>query len=139
MRVLRQTTTTKGFEDTSGAEVDVVNGIGTVQALQKASSVRVIVVIPYSSLQENRMQSVKHLVHNLARMMPEYEDYMDCFTCVYTKVQNVENVGDLPQWIEQGTKEMKDGDTDEVIGMCYTLKSSFCSLCFVCCVLTQTG
>ena len=44
---------TPGFCDTSGPEVDTVNGIGMVEALRGAASVKIWVVIPLGALESS--------------------------------------------------------------------------------------
>ncbi len=50
-----------GFGDSAGVEVDIANGVGTINALHKARSVRVVVIIPYDSLTANRMEGAVNI------------------------------------------------------------------------------
>ena len=44
-----------GFGDNAGVEVDIANGVGMINALHGANSVRVVVILPYHSLLGDRM------------------------------------------------------------------------------------
>jgi predicted GTPase len=44
-----------GFGDSGGVEVDIANGVGMINALHGALSVRVVVILPYDSLTGDRM------------------------------------------------------------------------------------
>jgi hypothetical protein len=44
-----------GFGDSAGVEVDIANGVGMINALHGARSVRVVVILPYDSLAGDRM------------------------------------------------------------------------------------
>lgn len=44
-----------GFGDSAGVEVDIANGVGMINALHGARSVRVVVILPYDSLIGDRM------------------------------------------------------------------------------------
>ena len=46
---------TPGFGDSAGVEVDIANGVGMINALLGAASVRVVVILPYDSLLGDRM------------------------------------------------------------------------------------
>lgn len=61
-----------GFGDSAGVEVDIANGVGMIDALYGARSVRVVVIIPYDSLTADRMtgaikmsEIISNLFHNL--------------------------------------------------------------------------
>jgi hypothetical protein len=49
---------TPGFGDSAGVEVDIANGIGMINALHRARSVRVVVILPYDSLTKDRMSGL---------------------------------------------------------------------------------
>ncbi len=46
---------TPGFGDSGGVEVDIANGVGMINALLGAASVRVVVILPYDSLLGDKM------------------------------------------------------------------------------------
>ena len=50
-----------GFGDTAGVEVDIANGVGMINALHGARSVRVVVILPYESLIADRMSGVTQM------------------------------------------------------------------------------
>jgi len=45
-----------GFGDNAGVEVDIANGVGMINALYGASSVRVVVLLAYEALISSRMK-----------------------------------------------------------------------------------
>ena len=45
-----------GFGDSAGVEVDIANGVGMINALYGAQSVRVVVILPYESLIADRLK-----------------------------------------------------------------------------------
>lgn len=49
---------TPGFGDSAGVEVDIANGVGMMNALHRARSVRVVVILPYDSLTKDRMSGL---------------------------------------------------------------------------------
>ncbi|CAF4669347.1 unnamed protein product [Rotaria sp. Silwood1] len=53
-----------GFEDTSGSEVDIANGVGIVQAIKGCKSVKLVVVLSYKSLGD-RLNGLKVITHTL--------------------------------------------------------------------------
>lgn len=46
---------TPGFGDSGGVEIDIANGVGMINALNGANSVRIVVILPYHSLLGDRM------------------------------------------------------------------------------------
>lgn len=45
-----------GFGDSAGVEVDIANGVGMINALYGAASVRVVVILAYDALTGNRLK-----------------------------------------------------------------------------------
>lgn len=45
-----------GFGDNAGVEVDIANGVGMINALYGATSVRVVILLAYEALISNRMR-----------------------------------------------------------------------------------
>jgi hypothetical protein len=45
-----------GFGDSAGVEVDIANGVGMINALYGAASVRVVVLLAYEALIHNKMK-----------------------------------------------------------------------------------
>ncbi|CAF1394740.1 unnamed protein product [Adineta steineri] len=58
-----------GFEDTSGPEVDIANGIGIVKAIKGCQSVKPVVLVSYKSIGD-RCTGVKDLAHMLTGLIP---------------------------------------------------------------------
>jgi hypothetical protein len=57
-----------GFGDSAGIEVDIANGVGMINALHGARSVRVVVILPYDSLTGDRLAgaiSMSDIISNL--------------------------------------------------------------------------
>ncbi|CAF4023766.1 unnamed protein product [Rotaria sp. Silwood1] len=73
-----------GFEDTSGPEVDVANGFGTVNAIRGCKSVRPVVLISYQSIGD-RLGGIKNLAHTLGRLIPNIRDHISTFSYIFTK------------------------------------------------------
>jgi hypothetical protein len=66
---------TPGFGDSAGVEVDIANGVGMINALSGARSVRLVVILPFDSLMGNRMEGavkmseiISNLFHELTIM-----------------------------------------------------------------------
>ncbi|ETO21276.1 hypothetical protein RFI_15929, partial [Reticulomyxa filosa] len=76
---------TPGFEDTSGPEVDVANGLGIIRALQNSKSVKPVVLICYTAL-GYRMNCVKELARTLVSIIPSIENHLTSFSYVFTKL-----------------------------------------------------
>lgn len=62
-----------GFGDNAGVEVDIANGVGMINALYGATSVRVVVLLAYEALISNRMKGaieigeiISNLFHDLS-------------------------------------------------------------------------
>lgn len=57
-----------GFGDNAGVEVDIANGVGMINALHGAASVRVVVLLAYDALLSNRMRGaieIGEIISNL--------------------------------------------------------------------------
>jgi len=71
-----------GFGDTAGAEVDISNALGVVNAIQKAKSVKVILTV--SGLGD-RGAEFKKLLEALIGIIPNVEDRIDSFLILFNK------------------------------------------------------
>ncbi|ETO04255.1 hypothetical protein RFI_33142, partial [Reticulomyxa filosa] len=80
---------TPGFEDTSGPEVDVANGIGIIKALQNCKSVKPVVLITYTAL-GYRMNYIRELARTLVGIIPSIKDHLNTFSYVLTKFPDKE-------------------------------------------------
>ncbi|ETO08112.1 hypothetical protein RFI_29278 [Reticulomyxa filosa] len=98
---------TPGFEDTSGPEVDVANGIGVIRALQNCKSVKPVVLISYTAL-GNRMNCVKDLARTLVSIIPSIENHLSAFSYVFTKMPENER-----QYMNGHVKTAYDSIKDE--------------------------
>jgi hypothetical protein len=83
---------TPGFEDTNGPEVDVANGIGVVEAVKQAKSVRPLILFSKMSMGD-RGELIKALAHVLVNIVSNIKDHLEAFTYVFTKYSRDE----LPQ------------------------------------------
>ena len=75
---------TPGFEDTSGPEVDISNGIGLIKALQKCKQVRLVVILSYSSIGD-RMTGLKSIANTLVKMLPDIKSHKKAISYYFTK------------------------------------------------------
>ena len=75
---------TPGFEDTSGPEVDISNGIGLIKALQRCKQVRLVVILSYSSIGD-RMTGLKSIAHTLVKMLPDIKSHRKAISYYFTK------------------------------------------------------
>ncbi|MBX9585798.1 MAG: hypothetical protein K2X50_00940 [Gammaproteobacteria bacterium] len=80
---------TPGFEDTQGAEVDIANAIGVVEAVRGAKTVRPVVLISNKSIGD-RCELLKELAHLLVRTVANIKDHLDAFTFLFTKYSSDE-------------------------------------------------
>jgi len=75
---------TPGFDDTSGPEVDVANGIGLIRAISKSKSVRPVILISALSVGD-RLQGLRSLTHILIGMLPSIGDHLESVSYVFVK------------------------------------------------------
>ncbi len=80
---------TPGFEDTQGAEVDIANAIGVLEAVRGAKTVRPVVLISNKSIGD-RCELLKELAHLLVRTFLNIKDHLEAFTFVFTKYSSDE-------------------------------------------------
>ena len=113
---------TPGFDDTSGAEVDVANGLGIIRAVSLAKEAKILLVIGRADLDGSRMRGAKQLCYTLANIMPDFQHFLNCINIVVTKMSGIGNSsnsssssGDgtdaidmLETWFDQALKDMKD-------------------------------
>ena len=77
---------TPGFDDASGAEVDVANGLGIIKAVSQANSVRILLVIGSDDVKGHRMQGAKNLCYTLASILNNYTSHLDAVSVIVTKI-----------------------------------------------------
>ncbi|CAF4958277.1 unnamed protein product [Rotaria sp. Silwood1] len=73
-----------GFEDTSGPEVDIANGLGMIKAIKGCKSVRPVILFSYKSIGD-RCGGVKKIAHLLVGLIPGIQYHKKCFTYIFTK------------------------------------------------------
>jgi hypothetical protein len=62
-----------GFGDTSGVEVDIANGVGMINALYGANSVRMVVIIPCDSLTGDRTEGAVKISETISNLFHELD------------------------------------------------------------------
>lgn len=82
---------TPGFSDTEGAEYDIANGLGIIRALQRAKSIRPVLVFN-SQLFGDRFRSLSETVDTVNRMMGEDQADVDFtkFRYLFTRCEGRE-------------------------------------------------
>ena len=75
---------TPGFEDTAGAEVDISNTLGLIEAIQKCKNVRPVVVLSFDGI-GSRLEGIIDLAQLLDRLCMNVRDILDSITFIYTK------------------------------------------------------
>ena len=63
-----------GFDDTSGAEVDTANGLGIVQGVSKARSVKILTTLSAGDF-DNKMIGVRQIAHTLTQIVQNFNDH----------------------------------------------------------------
>ena len=75
---------TPGFGDTAGAEVEIANSLGVLEAISGCQSVKPVVLISYLMIGD-RGQGIRKLAHLLLRMVPDIADKLESFSYIFTK------------------------------------------------------
>ncbi|CAF4054930.1 unnamed protein product [Adineta steineri] len=101
-----------GFEDTSGPEVDIANGIGIVKAIRECKSVKPVVLISYKSIGD-RLGGVKDLAHTLVKLVPEIEDYIKTFSYIFTKFPSTEK-GTICALLTNAEETLNETDKSDI-------------------------
>lgn len=73
-----------GFEDTAGAEVDIANSYGIVEAIKGCKSVKIVVLSSYVSLGD-KGQGIQKLAHILINMISGIQDRLGSIFYAFTK------------------------------------------------------
>lgn len=78
---------TPGFGDNRGAEIDIANQIGTVDAIYQCSSIRILVVAPNSGFDINnqRCAAAFTLVSNLSQLFTNLSDIKATMTVYFNE------------------------------------------------------
>ncbi|CAF1354843.1 unnamed protein product, partial [Didymodactylos carnosus] len=100
-----------GFEDTSGPEVDIANGIGIVKAIKGCKSVKPVVLVSYKSIGD-RFEGLKNLTHMLVGLISGIQDHIKAFSYIFTKYPlNERNT--IHASLENIRKAMNDGEKSD--------------------------
>ncbi|CAF3666995.1 unnamed protein product [Rotaria sp. Silwood1] len=100
-----------GFEDTSGPEVDIANGLGIVNVIKVCTSVKPVVVISYKSIGD-RLQGLKNLIHVLSALIPGIRDQIEAFSYIFTKFPEKEK-DTIHAFIKEIHRKLKDDETSD--------------------------
>ncbi|CAF2749764.1 unnamed protein product [Rotaria sp. Silwood2] len=100
-----------GFEDTSGPEVDIANGLGIVNVIKGCKSVKPVVIISYKSIGD-RLQGLKDLMYVLSALIPGIQDQIEAFSYIFTKFPEKERdtIHALINDINENLKEEEKSD-----------------------------
>ncbi|CAF4581295.1 unnamed protein product [Rotaria sp. Silwood2] len=100
-----------GFEDTSGPEVDIANGLGIVNGIKGCKSVKPVVIISYKSIGD-RLQGLKDLMYVLSALIPGIQDQIEAFSYIFTKFPEKERdtIHALINDINENLKEEEKSD-----------------------------
>ena len=60
-----------GFDDTSGPEVDIANGLGIVRGVSQINSAKILVVLSFGDL-DTRMIGIRQVAHTLTKLYRKY-------------------------------------------------------------------
>jgi hypothetical protein len=86
-----------GFEDTAGVEVDFANGVGMINALHGARSVRIVVILPYDSFTAVRMAGVIKMGDIISNLFYELT-ILESVVIYFNKVP-VDKISEVPKLI----------------------------------------
>ncbi|CAF1671128.1 unnamed protein product [Adineta ricciae] len=73
-----------GFGDTAGAEVDIANGVGVIEALKGCKTVKILALSSYKSLGD-RGQGIQKLAHLLINMIQDIQERLGAICYAFTK------------------------------------------------------
>jgi len=78
-----------GFNDTEGAEVDMANGLGIIRAIQRAKSVKLVLVVSKTGMGD-RFSTFLQTLDTITRLMGENADAetLKAFSYVFTKFKD---------------------------------------------------
>ncbi|ETN98841.1 hypothetical protein RFI_38646, partial [Reticulomyxa filosa] len=102
---------TPGFEDTSGPEVDVANGIGIIRALKCCKSIKPVVLVSYTAL-GNRMSCVRGLARTLGQIISSIDDHLSAVEYVFTKFPKKEKQT-IPALVRETYFSIPKDETDK--------------------------
>ena len=83
-----------GYGDTAGAEIDIANGVGIINAIKQCTSVKVVALI--SSRSGNRGEGIRKLARLLVNLIKDIEDRLGSILYLFTKYpRDYHSHGDL--------------------------------------------
>ena len=97
-----------GFGDTAGVEVDIANGVGMINALYGARSVRVVIVIPYDSLTADRMDGSINTGRTISNLFDRIT-VLQSVVIYFNKVP-LDKVKEIPYLIESKIKNLNEAE-----------------------------
>ncbi|CAF2001897.1 unnamed protein product [Rotaria magnacalcarata] len=80
-----------GFSDTAGAEVDIANSVGVIEALKGTKSVKILALLSYQSLGD-RGEGIQRLARILINMIHKIDDRLDAIIYAFTKYPEKKNI-----------------------------------------------
>ena len=107
---------TPGIDDSSGAEVDVANGLGIIRAVTEAKSVKIVLVVGKADL-DLRMRGLKNLCYTLSRVLTNYMDKLPSVDVIVTKIGGDNVQGYMERTFEKALDEMQEKNEDDDVEM----------------------
>lgn len=86
--------------------MDIANGVGMINALYGARSVRVVIILPYDSLLGDRMAGAVKMSEIIANLFNDLT-VLDCMAIYFNKVPK-KMVKELPKLIEDKLKHLTE-------------------------------
>ncbi|EAR88867.2 helicase carboxy-terminal domain protein (macronuclear) [Tetrahymena thermophila SB210] len=100
-----------GFDDISGPEVDIANGLGIVKVIKKCRSVRPIILLSFEG-QGDIGQGIKQLAHILIGFVDNIQDKLSSLSYLFSKYPKDYNINseliNIKNIIDQITEEKSD-------------------------------
>ena len=86
-----------GFGDNAGVEVDIANGVGMINALYGASSVRVVVLLAYEALISDRMKGAVNIGEIISNLFHDFSQVLQSIVFLFNKVpkDQIESIPNL--------------------------------------------
>ena len=78
-----------GFEDTSGAEVDIANGVGIIRAVKRCKSVKLVILLSSKGMGD-KQKGVKDVARTLVGLIPGIKDHIRSVFYLFTKFSKEE-------------------------------------------------
>ncbi len=75
-----------GFGDSAGVEVDIANGVGMINALYGANSVRVVVLLAYEALISDRMKGAVNIGEIISNLFHDFSQVLQSIVFLFNKV-----------------------------------------------------